>query len=104
MNLFLKGRTLKYEAIADYNLSTRKVIVKKGSIVAEKVAHSDTYNRNQKVSNLRKQVTKNNKTIKDIEFKSLSAAAGFVTGHSTNGLIRWKTEDGTTIKEYLKQI
>jgi hypothetical protein len=36
---------------------------------------------------------------KDIEFSSPSAAAAVIHGGSANGLIAWRTEDGTSLKE-----
>lgn len=42
-------------------------------------------------------------TKKDITFKSLSTAATFVTGRTTNGLICWKTEDGNYVRNRLKK-
>ncbi len=36
---------------------------------------------------------------KDVEFSSPSAAAAVVQGGSANGLIEWKTKDGTVLKE-----
>lgn len=38
--------------------------------------------------------------LEDMLFSSPSAAARFLVGQSTNGLIAWKTENGTTLKEY----
>ncbi len=44
-------------------------------------------------------IDKSNMLSEDILFKSPSAAAGFVTYASTNGLIMWVTQDGRTLKE-----
>lgn len=44
-------------------------------------------------------------TVKaEVTFKSASTAAIFVTGGSTNGLTAWKTKEGKTIKEAIKEI
>jgi len=40
--------------------------------------------------------------LEDMLFSSPSAAAKFLIGQSTNGLMAWKTESGTTLKEYEK--
>lgn len=40
---------------------------------------------------------------KDVEFSSPSAAAATVHGGSANGLLAWKTRDGTTLKELDEQ-
>lgn len=41
----------------------------------------------------------NNALTEDLLFKSPSAAAGFVTYSSANGLIMWMTHDGRTLKD-----
>jgi hypothetical protein len=40
---------------------------------------------------------------KDIEFSSPSAAATVVHGGNVNGLIVWKTNDGTSLKQLDEQ-
>lgn len=42
--------------------------------------------------------------LQDVEFSSPSAAAGFCTGTSSNGLLLWKTEDGQTLSNYLRHL
>lgn len=39
---------------------------------------------------------------KDVIFSSLSTAASFVTGRTSNGMIVWKTADGHYVRETLK--
>lgn len=54
------------------------------------------------ILHLRKQYTErvdNNILTEDTLFKSPSAAAGFVTYGSANGLIMWATDDGRTLKD-----
>lgn len=54
------------------------------------------------ILNLRKQHAEridNNILTEDLLFKSPSAAAGFVTYGSANGLIMWTTDDGRTLKD-----
>ncbi len=43
------------------------------------------------------------RVIKDMSFKSVSTAANFVTGASTNGLTAWKDESGKTLKAILAE-
>jgi len=40
---------------------------------------------------------------KDAEFSSPSAAAAVIHGGSANGLIVWKTKDGTSLKQLDEQ-
>lgn len=42
--------------------------------------------------------------LEDMLFSSPSAAAKFLIGQSTNGLMAWKTENGITLKEYEKMM
>lgn len=44
-------------------------------------------------------VVKDNKFTKDYLFSSPSTAAAVIMGRSANGLIEWKKEDGTTMKD-----
>lgn len=39
---------------------------------------------------------------RDVTFKSLSTAATFVAGRTSNGMITWKTEDGRYVRYTLK--
>jgi hypothetical protein len=41
--------------------------------------------------------------VRDVQFSSPSAAAAVIEGGSANGLIEWKTKDGTTLKELDEQ-
>ena len=42
-----------------------------------------------------------NKTFQcDYEFNAPSAAAAVITGRSSNGTLEWKTENGTTLKDF----
>ncbi|MEI6781748.1 MAG: DUF4357 domain-containing protein [Verrucomicrobiota bacterium] len=36
---------------------------------------------------------------RDVQFSSPSAAAAVIEGGSANGLIAWRTKDGTNLKE-----
>lgn len=101
MKVFIKARKNGYDASGEYNTATKELTLLKGSIVCEKVNSSDNFNRNHHIEKLRNEITKNNVVIKDYVFSSASTAANFVTGSSTNGMTRWKTESGKSIKEVL---
>lgn len=92
--LFLK--TVKANAMG--RRTNEGFVVLKGSMVSMNPTKScpDTF------YNLRKihaDKINNNILAKDILFTSPSAAAGFVTYASANGLIMWIAEDGRTLKE-----
>jgi len=53
------------------------------------------YRRNRKKAN----IDENGVLQKDMLFKSPSYAAAFVIGGYANGLTKWKTADGKTLKE-----
>ncbi len=95
MEIIMKGMNSKYYAIGEYNIDSGTVVVKKGSTVGEKVSD---FKGTKPIVNKRKEVVKDGVVQKDIEFKSLSTAATFVTGYSTNGKRAWETKDGVKIK------
>lgn len=103
MKIILKSRKNAYNAIGEYNLETKEVIVLKNSIVSKEIAHSEKFKGANTIEKMRKDKIVNNSLKDDMAFKSLSTAANFVTGRSTNGLIAWKTEDGTKIKDIIKK-
>lgn len=103
MKIILKGRKDLYEATGDYNLETGEVKVFKNSIVSKDIAHSETFKGANTIEKLRKGKLEKSKLKEDMIFKSLSTAANFVTGRSTNGLIAWKSEDGKKMKDIIKK-
>lgn len=100
MEVFIKKRNGIY-AKGIYNIETRSLVVLKGSTVSETVSHSGKFRSANSVEKYREQFVKGTKVVADIEFKSASTAANFVTGISTNGLVAWKNEEGKTIKEIM---
>lgn len=103
MKIVLKSRKDVYEATGDYNLETGEVKVYKNSIVSKEIAHSEKFKGSNTIEKLRKGKIEKNKLKEDMTFKSLSTAANFVTGRSTNGLIAWKTEDGKKMKDIIRK-
>ncbi len=98
MKVVIVSKRMGVNAKGDYNVESNELTVKIGSIVSDRVVASPTF-KTDTIVELRKSNTKNNVVTKDITFKSPSTAANFVCGNSTNGLRRWKTEDGKCIKE-----
>lgn len=98
MKVFLKSMRNRYEAIGEYFPDTRKLIVKAGSKVSENVSEGK-FRSTKAVLRLRNSgCLKNGILIGDIEFKSPSTAANFVTGTSTNGMMAWKDSNGNALK------
>ncbi len=84
-------------------VSTNGFTVMKGSQVSNHVV--DSFEKHVKFYAVLRQQLEDDGTIVDrifqtnYEFKSPSAAASVVCGHGSNGLIAWKTEDGTKLKD-----
>lgn len=101
MKIVLIRKKKGVNAVAEYNENTKTVTVKKGSVVAEKIAYSEKFRGAHSIAKNREGVIENNIVIKDVTFKSASTAANFVTGASTNGLVAWKTESGESLKSVI---
>lgn len=98
---FLKSRSGLYEATATFN--RKKLIVHKGSQI--NTSPSEKFKASKKLMNLRidsSVVDKNGRLKTDVEFRSFSTAATFVSGHVANGMVCWKTKDGITAKEFIE--
>lgn len=101
MNIFLTNRANSYSAKGTYDPSSKTCIVKAGSIVSVDIANSPTFRGKSTIEKLRAMHVVDGVTTEDVAFRSLSTAANFVTGRSSNGLILWKTEDGIPLKKLL---
>ena len=90
-------------ANATATVSGDKMIVHKGSIIANDTAKS--FNKNKMYQSLIDDGTiVDGVFAKDCEFPSYTAASNVVLGVSTNGTKYWKTIDGTELKEYLESL
>lgn len=96
MKIFYKSEKRKFSAEAEYR--GNKVIVMKGSTISKKI---DNFRISKVALTIRmdtKIVSTEYRLLKDVEFKSLSTAAQFVSGASVNGLKVWKCKNGEPIK------
>lgn len=91
------------DASAEYDSESKNIVVRKGSIVSNDIAHTPTFRGASSIKKYRANTVKGNIVIKDVVFKSASTAANYVTGTSTNGLTAWKDEKGKTLKELIKE-
>lgn len=103
MKFYLKSTKRNIDAKAEYDNSTGIFTVLKGSIVSDKVSQAEKFRSSKTVEKLRETYVKGCTVKQNVEFKSSSTAANFVTGSSTNGMIAWKSEDGKTFKECTKE-
>jgi len=104
INLTLNRNKTGVNAFAKYNTETKKMIVLKGSVLSNTIAYSDKFRGAKTIEKCRQGVWDGTSLAHDVEFKSASTAANFVTGASTNGLIAWKDEQGKTLKSVLDSI
>ena len=101
MKLFLKSSRSGVNAVGEYDKSQKKFIVKKGSVVSSQIGYSEKFRGAASIAETREKYVVDGVVKSDVEFKSPSTAANFVTGNSTNGLVAWKDENGTKLKELL---
>lgn len=76
-------------------------MVLKGSIVSAYVAHSEKFRGAKSIISTREEYVIEGVVKKDVIFKSSLTAANFVTGRSINGMVTWKDENGTKLKDLL---
>ena len=102
MKITLKSKRNTHYAIADFENGI--VTVLKDSKICLPTAFNkmsrDAYDA-RKDSSL---VNEKGVVLKNIQFKSVTTAAQFVTGRSVNGLIAWRIDDKISLKEYYKQV
>ena len=95
IKVYANGRNDAYEACGVFD--GKNLTVKKGSRISEKVS-----GRIQPiVTSLRNDasvVSAEYILLKDVAFRSPSTAASFVSGTISNGMIKWKNEEGKTLK------
>ena len=98
--LYCKGQS---GANAKGFISTGGFTVVKGSTVSDHIVNSlpsrakSYYNLRQKL--VKDGIIQDDTFIKDYEFSAPSAASTIVLGHTSNGNVDWKTEDGVKLKD-----
>lgn len=97
-NFYLKNKKRNVNATLEYN--DGEYILKKGSNVSKDI--SDKFRASSSVLKKREGFIKNSILQKDIVFKSPSVAGEFVLGTSCNGREKWKTSDGSKLREIIK--
>lgn len=100
MKLFYKSKKRNFSAVAEY--INGKIIVQKGTSISRNID-------NFRISKYALQIRENIEIVsndfvllRNVEFKSFSAASQFVSGASTNGMKVWKNKEGKCIKEIMK--
>lgn len=103
MKLFLKNKT-GADAVGEYDITTKEMIVKKGSTVTPDVHTEGKFRSANSVLKYREMYCKGGVTTTDVVFKSASTAANFITGRSTNGLLAWKDKKGKTLRAIMDEL
>lgn len=101
MRLILKSKKNTHFAIADY--SGRGIIILPGSRINTFLSYDAMPKSVKMLRNNSEIVSQEGEVLKEVTFKSPSAAAQFVTGRSINGYVAWRIDDKISLKEYLKQ-
>lgn len=103
MKIYALARDKKlYDAKAEYEEGI--VVVKKGSKINN--INREKFKPSDKIMKLRTDnslVDEIGILQEDVMFKSLSAAATFVTGRIANGVILWKNEQHQSIKKLIEK-
>lgn len=98
MKLLLKNRNSSYSAVCDYDLKTKKTKILKGSTVSKNVSNSDQFRSRNTIIKTRQKYVVDGVVMDDVIFNSLSSAANFITGTSTNGFLAWKNNEGESYR------
>jgi hypothetical protein len=109
-----KSKNSKKEFIARGSFNNEGFVLHKGSEVTVQFAQSESESvtkrriKELKLGNLKKEVDSNgveyHTVVNEILFGRPSAAAAFTLGYSVNGLDKWKTDNGESIKSIRNKI
>ena len=103
MKLFITRRSSGVKATAEYNPTSKRFVVLKGSVVSKVISTAPSFRGEKTVRILRDKYVVDRVVKEDVHFESSSTAANFVTGVSTDGPRTWKNEDGITLRDILCQ-
>ncbi len=103
MKVFIKRAKSNVDAMGEFNTQNGHLTVLEGSRLSDRIAYSDRFRGAKTIERYREGVVVNGVLKQNVEFKSASTAANFVTGSSTNGLTAWKTKEGIKLKDLLSE-
>ena len=101
MLIYMKTRTGRYDAVAEFDPESGKTIVKKGTRVSPTVASQEHFRGANSIHKKRSMFVVDGILQKDLLFKRPSSAACFVGGNSHNGYDDWKDENGRRVREFV---
>ena len=96
----MTSRNDRYYAVAEYDVSTKRTVLLKGSRVSTDIAYSKSFRGTKKIEKLRSLYVQDLILKEDIVFNSSSTAAVFVSGRSMNGLYIWRDANGNKLSRY----
>lgn len=100
MQLFIKRKNGTIDATLEFDEKNNIYTVLKGSVVSKNITMDKKFRSAGSIEKARANgVVVDGVLTKDVQFKSASTAANFVTGTSTNGKIAWRNKDGETLRE-----
>lgn len=100
MQLFIKRKNGTIDATLEFDEINNIFTVLKGSVVSKSVTMDKKFRSASSIEKARGNgVVVDGILTKDVQFKSASMAANFVTGTSTNGKIAWRNKDGEALRE-----
>ena len=98
---YMSSRRGTFDAQAIIN-EDNTITVMKGSVISKEISENLKVAKAVKANREDKTIVDENCTLlKDVTFKSLSTAAQFINGRSTNGYVAWKVDNNMTVKDYL---
>lgn len=103
MRIFMRTKTGRYDAQAEFNAETLETIVLRGSRVSPTVALQEHFHSANAINKKRNKYVVDGVLTEDLPFRSLSSAACFVGGNSHNGLDDWKLDDGKKVRDFLQR-
>jgi hypothetical protein len=101
MRLYLERKKKNISATAEYDMHSKKLVILQGSKISDTISYTKKFRGANSIEKNRVNVVDGCVVRENIEFKSASTAANFITGSSTNGLTAWKDEAGRKLKDIL---
>lgn len=96
IRLYLKSRSDLFDATGIYNPENNHVVVLKDAFISQ--TSTLTVGKNKRMRLCKKYVL-DGRLKENLEFRSPSSAATFVSGTNMNGYLRWKNEKGENLKK-----
>ena len=87
MKIILTRKNTRINAVGEFCPETKELTVSAGSIFFDEIHRTEKFRGAATIEKYRAEYVVDEKTVKDVHFRSASTATNFVTGSSPNGLI-----------------